>query len=105
MNMMVVSFEPTGGVTAMHRDAFPLGFLGKQRIERASEIVFDEASQTWDLHVRVGSGFVPVSEARGFDTYDGARMMEVRWFEMSRLHGVDPTSEEGIKILSVLRNS
>lgn len=105
MNMMVVSFAASGAVSAMHRDSFPLGFLGSQRIERASEIIFDEVTQKWDLHVRVGDEFVPVQEAKGFDGYEGARGMEVRWFEMARLHGVAPTSAEGIQILNVLRSS
>lgn len=104
-NLMVLSFESNGSVSAMHRDAFSLGFLGRQRIERASEIIFDDATQKWDLHVRVGIDFVPVSEARGFEGYDEARSMEVRWFELARLHGVQPTSVEGIGILNYLRSA
>lgn len=100
---MVISVAATGVVEAMHRDTFPLGFLGKQSVQRASEIVFDEDSQLWDLRIRVGSEFVPVNEARGFESYETARSVEVRWLELARLHGISPTSPDGVHILCMIR--
>lgn len=101
---MVLDFSPTGQVQGMHRDVFPLGFLGKQTITRASDIVHDADSDTWTITVAVGSTFVNVAGADGFATYDSARRMEVRWFEMCRLHGVSPVSEEGGILLKALRS-
>lgn len=101
--LMVIDFRPDGAVEAMHRDRFSLAFLGKQTVKRASEILFDEDSQKWDIHLAQGDKFVRVEAARGFENYDDARKMEVRWLEYARLHDIEPTSEEGIKLLTVLR--
>ncbi len=47
----VIDFLPNGHVEAMHNDAFTLAFLGRQNIERATEIKFNEESQKWDIHL------------------------------------------------------
>lgn len=104
-NLMVIDFRPDGAVEAMHRDRFNLGFLGKQSIKRASEILFDEETQAWDIHIAVGSEFILVEDAKGFADYDEARKMEVRWLEYCRLHDLEPTSTEGINLLKVLREN
>lgn len=101
---MVLDFTPDGRVQAMHRDVFPLGFLGKQTIKRASDIQHDAETDTWAIHVAVGDQFVPVAGASGFPTYDAARRMEVRWFEMCRIHSVSPTSDDGAIMLKALRS-
>lgn len=100
---MVLDFSPTGQVQAMHRDAFPLSFLGKQSISRASDIRHDEATDTWAINVAVGDQFVPVKGADGFATYESARRMEVRWFEMCRIHSITPASDDGAILLKALR--
>ncbi len=104
---MVIDIGPTGSVEAMHRDAFNLDFLGKQTIQRASDIRFDSDTQKWDIFLAHGctDEFVGVNEAKGFATYEEARKMEVRWLEMARLHSVSPLSSEGISILNVLRQT
>lgn len=102
--LMVIDFRPDGAVEAMHRDKFNLSFLGKQTVKRASEIIFDDDTQKWDIHLAVGSDFVRIAEARGFENYDDARKMEVRWLEFARLHDFEPTSNEGINLLNVLRD-
>lgn len=102
---MVIDFRADGAAEAMHRDTFPLGFLGKQTVRRASEIRFDEQSQDWfvELLDTDGNALPVVDEARGFATYDEGRKMEVRWLEVSRMHGLEPLSIEGIALLRVLR--
>lgn len=102
-DFMVIDFRANGTVEAMHRDKFPLDFLGKQAIKRASDIRFDEQAQLWDIHLAVDDKFVEVGTAKGFATYDEARKMEVRWLEMARLHDLDPMSEGGLNLLAVLR--
>lgn len=104
-NFMVIDVAVDGAVHAMHREnVLTLGFLGKQSIRRASDLVFNEDTQQFDIHLAAGNTFLPpVPEARGFPTYEAARQMEVRWLEMARLHGVPPASPEGRTLLSSLR--
>lgn len=102
---MVIDFSVAGEVEAMHRDSFPLSFLGPQTITRASDIRFDGDTQLWDIHVAEGDGFVEVPGAKGFSTYDEGRRMEVRWFEACRLHGLKPLETEGLALLAVLRKT
>lgn len=102
---MVIDFSPTGEVEAMHRDTFPLAFLGKQSISRASDIRHNEETQLWDIYVADGEGFAGVEGAKGFATYDEGRRMEVRWFEACRLHSLSPLCTEGRVLLAILRKT
>lgn len=100
----VISFGAEGTATAMHKDEFPLGFLGKQSISRASEIIFNEDTQLWDIHLPIGKegdiSWARFGVCAGFNGYDLARKIEVDWFEQSRLHSVHPLSTEGITFLN-----
>lgn len=103
-NFMVVTFEPTGVVNAMHRDSFDLSFLGKQAITRASEIMFDADSQLWDVKLPVDGVYtLTTAHASGFPTYEAGRKFEVEWLEHCALRGVEPTSEAGTIIAGSLR--
>lgn len=116
--MMVISFEPTGEVNAMHRDEFPLGFLGRQEISRASEIIFDDKSQKWGIYVstnglpdplpltRAGTPdfqFILYDGAHDIDGYNTARDIEVRWLEEVALAGISVHTEASINILKSIR--
>lgn len=94
-----ISCKPDGSVEAMYCDNFQLGFLGKQRITRASEILFNEDTQLWDIHVVTEEGLVTHEMASGFRSYEEARCVEVRWFNSARAEDESPLSERGIKIL------
>jgi hypothetical protein len=101
-DFMVINFEATGEVTAMHRDEFSLGFLGKQQIERASEIKFNEETQKWDIYLPQpedgpypGMQWVTCAEGMGFAEYNGARRFEVLWLETCALYSVNPLSGDG----------
>ncbi len=96
----VIEFTESGEVTAMHRDSFSLGFLGKQSISRASEIMFNEDTQRWDIHLASPENgtFFP-TPASGFVGYNEARDVEVAWLENCRLHDVEALSDRGISIL------
>ena len=102
---MVIDFMPEGTVEAMHRDTLNLGFLGRQSITRASDIRFNDDTQSWDIWLAEPGRieFVDVSEAHGFDSYEEARTMEVRWLELCRLHDLKPLTQEGRNLLVVLR--
>lgn len=93
MEPMVYDFSPEGGVSGLHRDTFSLAFLGKQAIKRASEIVFNEESQLWD--VVLPEHDAPAPEAAGFDSYDTARRFEAAWLDACRLHSIEPMSVSG----------
>jgi hypothetical protein len=88
----IINFSPEGVVTSLHQDAFPLGFLGPQKIARATDIRFNEEFQEWDIYV------VPEGDAtemwtvpplRGFAGYDEARRFEVKWINRCMSFGMD----------------
>ena len=101
---LVIDFKNDGAVEALHMDGFDLGFLGGKRVFRQTDIVFNEATQKWDLHY-LNKGiprFFNVN-LEGFETYEVARDFEVRWLNDCRLIGIDPTSVEGIEVMIDLR--
>jgi hypothetical protein len=111
---MVLTFDDEGGVEALHRDAFDLGFLGKQKIDRASDIRFNETAQLWDIYLPATYGPMTASaenipkwetapEASGFATYDVARAAEVAWLEAAALAEVEPLSHAGRWIMHKIR--
>lgn len=95
MTQIIVDFSPAGTAEGLHHDRFDLGFLGHKTITRASEIEFDEQSQSF--YVRLpGQAVDAVSAAcRGFSGYDVARQFEVAWLNACRQAGVDPLSLQG----------
>lgn len=107
-DFMVISIDPAGAASAMHRDDFPLGFLGKQKIARASEIKFNDSSQLWDIYAPYRDGD-PVEDwhtfyyIREFKTYDSARRFEVLWMEHCALQSIAPLSTEGKQLAERLR--
>lgn len=103
---MVIDFAPTGAVQAMHREnVLNLAFLGKQKIVRATDIRFDTDSQKWGIWPRKpgaeAEDFMPppCDAATGFDSYESARDVEIRWLEQCRLLGVEPSSDSGTLVL------
>jgi hypothetical protein len=75
----VISFSPTGAVKAMHCDTFSLGFLGPQRITRASDIRWNEEDQAWGIWFNENGEFQPPFDFyKGFATYEAARDFEVK---------------------------
>ncbi len=103
---MVIDFAPTGAVEAMHREnVLNLAFLGAQKITRATDIRFDTASQKWGIWPRKPGAedevFLPppCAAATGFDSYETARDVEVRWLEQCRLLGVEPSTTSGALVL------
>lgn len=73
---IVIRIDAVGTVHGLHYDNFDLGFLGPKQIERASEILFDDDSQTF--YVLLPGFTVPTGHSlRGFPKYDMARSFEV----------------------------
>lgn len=76
----VISISPSGVVKAMHSDKFPLGFLGAQKIERASDIRWAEHEQSWGIWFRIETDTLftsPPEVYGGFNSYEEARAFEV----------------------------
>ena len=99
---IVIDFANNGTVESMHFDEFPLGFLGKATVERASEIFFNEDTQLWDI--LLPGQEAPCVNAAGFAGYDVARRFEVEWLQECRKARVPPTTEFGMVLCHELRN-
>ncbi len=93
MNELVIDVSIDGRVQALHMDEFPLSFLGKMHVTRASEIKYNSNTQRWDIGIPHGSVFVKT--VGGFCGYDLARKFEVAWLQECRKQGCSPLSEEG----------
>lgn len=90
----IIDFAPDGRVTSLHQDAFDLGFLGAQKIERATDIRFDTTRQEWDIYVLAEAGHPEgyhwtIPSLRGFAKYDTAREFEVEWINACMLVSAD----------------
>ena len=127
---IVIDFNPEEGVSALHMDEFPLSFLGRMKIDRASTIDFNDETQLFDINLKTATRFdvrqvqgklriftysrgrrksEPLgdypAEALGFIGYDEAREYEVAWIQECKKVGVDPLEPEGIEIIQCLRVS
>lgn len=104
MQELVIDITSGGKVEAMNVDKFSLRFLGAMKIARATEIMFDESSQSWyitDPDKTVDTIGGPLS---GFSDYDEARGFEVEWMNECRLQQLEPFSEEGYTLAYGLRS-
>lgn len=91
----VIVISPVGAVKAMHNDKFPLGFLGPQSIDRASDIRWDEQHQSWGIWFNVDGEFIaPTAVYAGFLTYEDARNFEVDVMNDCLKRGASPTEQE-----------
>lgn len=119
---IVIDIGQGGQTSALHMDEFPLSFLGRMEIGRASTIDFNPETQLFDVSLkdatnyivdnntvyhRIGGGYqcgYPEA-ACGFTGYDEARRFEVDWIQECRKLGVDPLDPEGIEIIQRLRGT
>lgn len=105
----VISFRADGSVEMMQDDKIGLSHLGNQSIRRATEIRWNEEGQHWEIELlhydstgrKVASTIAP--QARGFASYNEARIVEVRWLTLARARGVMPGSQEGKSLLESAR--
>jgi hypothetical protein len=107
---LVITISPEGSVESLHMDSFPLSFLGRMEVERASTIEFDRTRQSFFVRLTEAAsplhGCQPydgIHCAREFQGYDEARAFEVEWLTESAKQSVDPLSPEGIEIACKLR--
>ena len=122
---IVIDFHPAEGVSALHMDEFPLSFLGRMEIGRASTIDFNPETQRFDINLKEATRHTVVEmvlthqlriegnpertsypeAACGFAGYDEARGFEVAWIQECMKRGVDPLDSEGIEVINELRLS
>lgn len=106
---LVISFSDDGTVESMTSDAFPLDFLGRQSVRRATEIVFNEQNQNWEISLCLYdgdgklTGYHTPPEAKGFKGYDLARAVEVKWLNLCRVYDKLPQSEDGRSLLELAK--
>ena len=98
---MVFSFNPNGCVIGLHFDEFDLGFLGNKEVYRASEIFFNENTQSWS--VKLPQQDKPFEVCTDFDSYDEARNFEVLWLQECMKVQTDPYSKGGEYLALMLR--
>lgn len=98
---MIVNIDGDGTVSGLHFDEFPLSFLGKMKVGRASEIFFNEETQKWD--VKLPDQDEPLWHTSGFDSYEVAREFEVAWLQGCMKKNVSPTGAVGLAIAARLR--
>lgn len=101
----VIDFHEDGSAEAMHNDKFDLSLLGRQHIKRATDILFNDGTQTWGIFFPSPDGGIhrTVPKAQGFRTYEDARRTEVSWLNLSRAGGFNPLSMQGVDALSEIR--
>lgn len=83
---MEIRVGTDGEVMTMYNEEFLLGFLGRHKIERLTEILFNEDTQ--DFYIQHCHTKELIAE--GFDTYSSAIRYEVDWFERAMQAGKDP---------------
>lgn len=104
MDDLVIDFKADGTVTALHMDAFDLGFLGPKDTRRQTDIVFDGETQLWNLvYIQGGREYFRNEQLNGFATYEEARKAEVRWLNNCRYLGIEPTNPAGVRIMAGIR--
>lgn len=110
---LVIDFLENGEAQAMHVDSFDLGFLGNKKVQRATEIKFNETTQSWGLYLpsdtRPGVGmepvYYPVGSAQGFPSYEVARQAEVLWLNVCRALGEEPNSDFGLGVIARIKSA
>lgn len=106
MSDLVYDFSPEGKVEGMHHDCFSLGFLGTQKIQRASDIRFNEETQQWDIWLFSSDEWqAPTASLQGFAGYDAARRFEVLALNTCRKLGLRPTSPAGDSAIRAIRDA
>lgn len=101
VKQIVIDFTEDGKAEAMHFDEFPLKFLGKMQVTRASDILWDPEEEGW--YIQLPNTTLRMKEWSGFASYEEAREFEVEWLQLCRMKGYLPNSLIGWYISSALR--
>ena len=55
MKSAVLTFKPDGMVVGIYTEAIPLGAIGALKINRLTEIEFNDSTQEWEARDRAGT--------------------------------------------------
>ena len=89
----VISVGPDGTIKSLYLDTMPLKSLGRQQVDRATDIVHNNDTQCFDVYL-LPDRHITVS-AVGFAEYEHARTYEVTLLNICRLAQVEPSSKQG----------
>lgn len=98
----VFDVNDIGGVTGFYDDTVNIGFLGSQEVSRASEIMFNAETQSFDV-ILAGMDKPVAVDCKNFPTYELGRRFEVAWLNGCKLAGVEPNSDQGVAIAASAR--
>lgn len=94
--MRIIRVDRYGTVRALHYDDMDLGFLGPKQIGRASEIMFNDQTQSFYVEFpQLKDGARQPGFVCGFKGYDDARAFEVMLLETCAKNHVNPAYEGG----------
>ena len=89
----VISISPNGTVQSLYLDNMPLKALGRQQVERATDIAHNNDTQCFDVYLLPDRHLT--DSAKGFVEYEHARKFEVTLLNICRLAQVTPQSTLG----------
>ena len=55
MNAAVLTFKTTGVVVGIYTEVIPLGAIGTLKVNRLTEIEFNDSTQEWEARDRIGT--------------------------------------------------
>ena len=55
MKAAVLTFKPNGVVVGIYTEVIPLGTIGTLKINRLTDIEFNDATQEWEARDRIGT--------------------------------------------------
>ena len=55
MKATVLTFKPDGMVVGIYTEAIPLGAIGALKVNRLTEIEFNNSTQEWEARDRIGT--------------------------------------------------
>ena len=55
MKATVLTFKPDGMVVGIYTEAIPLAAIGTLKINRLTEIEFNDSTQEWEVRDRIGT--------------------------------------------------
>ena len=101
----VMTIKSDGETSMLQSDKFDIRFLGRMKMERASNIVFDYDDQMYRILIAEREDEKHPDELRNFPLYDEAKTFEVMYLQSARLLNLDPLSEPMHAIAPTIRGA
>jgi hypothetical protein len=98
---MVISVGRDGTTQGLYMDSMTLKSVGRQDVQRATDISFNNATQLFDVYMLPEC--TRLVSSSDFPEYELARKFEVTYLNTCRLAGVDKFSPEGLGLAYIAR--